>query len=81
MSAFARAYHVAVCNPFRNKLIMLHVLILFIFYQKWLKPRGQLLVGDYCLGNSPLTDSVAKVLTAEGIQPLDSLALSQVSIG
>eukprot|EP00731_Ephydatia_muelleri_P030011 Em0021g534a len=51
---------------------------LLLNFQKWLKPRGQLLVGDYCLGNSPLTDSVAKVLTAEGIQPLDSLALSQV---
>ena len=38
-------------------------------------------MGDYCLGNSPLTDSVAKVLTAEGIQPLDSLVLSQVSFG
>ena len=50
------------------------------FFQKWLKPRGQLLLGDYCLGASPLNDSVAKVLMAEGVQPLDSLALNQVSL-
>lgn len=52
--------------------------VAFEKFRTWIKPGGHLLLGDYCLGSSQLTDPLASFIEGEGLQPVKVATWTQM---